>query len=151
MVSFICSCAYYQEILISWILWELCPFELRNFLKFTKFPGDIMHNYIWCPYYLPSFMKFCSVISEKLCWQTVWRTDRQTDGQDKNNMSPHQSGGRRNYPHCLCIWAENMYLLFSLKWAKTMHLKFAQRDYTLSLKPPFCSLYWVVKSLFCRF
>ena len=27
----ICSCAYYQEILISWILWELCPFELRNF------------------------------------------------------------------------------------------------------------------------
>ena len=31
----ICSCAYYQEILISWILWELCPFELRNFPKFT--------------------------------------------------------------------------------------------------------------------
>ena len=31
----ICSCAYYQEILIPWILWELCPFELRNFLKFT--------------------------------------------------------------------------------------------------------------------
>jgi hypothetical protein len=31
----ICSCAYYQEILISWILWELCPFELRNFPKFS--------------------------------------------------------------------------------------------------------------------
>ena len=31
----ICSCAYYQEILIGWILWELCPFELRNFPKFT--------------------------------------------------------------------------------------------------------------------
>ena len=31
----ICSCAYYQEILIAWILWELCPFELRNFPKFT--------------------------------------------------------------------------------------------------------------------
>jgi hypothetical protein len=28
----ICSCAYYQEILIAWILWELCPFELRNLL-----------------------------------------------------------------------------------------------------------------------
>ena len=27
----ICSCAYYQEILLAWILWELCPFELRNF------------------------------------------------------------------------------------------------------------------------
>ena len=31
----ICSCAYYQEILISWILWELCFFEIRNFPKFT--------------------------------------------------------------------------------------------------------------------
>jgi hypothetical protein len=31
----ICSCAYYQEILIVWILWELCPFELRIFTKFT--------------------------------------------------------------------------------------------------------------------
>jgi hypothetical protein len=31
----ICSCAYYQEILIAWIFWELCPFELRNFPKFT--------------------------------------------------------------------------------------------------------------------
>ena len=31
----ICSCAFYQEILIAWILWELCPFELRNVPKFT--------------------------------------------------------------------------------------------------------------------
>jgi hypothetical protein len=31
----ICSCAHYQEILIAWIVWELCPFELRNFPKFT--------------------------------------------------------------------------------------------------------------------
>jgi hypothetical protein len=30
----ICSCAYYQKILIAWILWELCPFELRNFPKY---------------------------------------------------------------------------------------------------------------------
>jgi hypothetical protein len=30
----ICSCAFYQNILISRILWELCPFELRNFPKF---------------------------------------------------------------------------------------------------------------------
>jgi hypothetical protein len=29
-----------------------------------------MHNYIWCPYYLPSFMKFCSVVSEELRWRT---------------------------------------------------------------------------------
>ena len=32
----ICSCAYYQENLISWILWELCPFELRNVPKYTS-------------------------------------------------------------------------------------------------------------------
>jgi hypothetical protein len=61
----------------------------------SKFPGN-MHNYIWCPYYLPGFMKFCSVVSEELRWQTVWRTD----GQDKNNMSPHKSGGRHNQKEC---------------------------------------------------
>jgi hypothetical protein len=42
--------------------------------RWSKFPGH-MHNYIWCPYYLPSFMKFCSVVSEELRWQTVWGTD----------------------------------------------------------------------------
>jgi hypothetical protein len=47
-------------------------------------------NYIWCPYYLPSFIKFCWVVSEDLRWQTVWRTD----GQDKNNMSPHSRGSQ---------------------------------------------------------
>ena len=31
----------------------------------SKFPGN-MHNYILCPYYLPSFMKFLSVVSEQL-------------------------------------------------------------------------------------
>jgi hypothetical protein len=36
----------------------------------SKFPGN-MHNYIWCPYYLPSFMKFCSVVSEELRWQAA--------------------------------------------------------------------------------
>jgi hypothetical protein len=114
------NCFYYQEFLISWILWELCPFELRNFPKFTtgqyvcvlkficitlfylkkkqlskfayirekrgitptkfrrsKIPGN-MHNYIWFPYYPPSFMKFCSVVSEELPWQTVWWTGGRT-------------------------------------------------------------------------
>ena len=32
----ICSCAYYQEILIPYILWELCPFELKKFPKYTS-------------------------------------------------------------------------------------------------------------------
>jgi hypothetical protein len=39
----ICSCAYYQEILISWILWELCPFEIRKFPKFTT-EAACQHN-----------------------------------------------------------------------------------------------------------
>jgi hypothetical protein len=39
----ICSCAYYQEILIFWILWELCLFELRNFPKFTT-EAACQHN-----------------------------------------------------------------------------------------------------------
>ena len=30
-----------------------------------------MHNYIWCPYYLPSFMKCCSVVSDELRWQAA--------------------------------------------------------------------------------
>ena len=38
--------------------------------RWSKFPGN-MHNYIWCPYYLPSFMKFCSVVSEELHWQAA--------------------------------------------------------------------------------
>jgi hypothetical protein len=48
-------------------------------IQAIKIPGN-MHNYIWCPYYLPSFMKFCWVVSEELHWQTVWQTDRWTDG-----------------------------------------------------------------------
>jgi hypothetical protein len=40
----ICSCAYYQEILIAWIPWELCPFELRNFPKFTTTEAACQRN-----------------------------------------------------------------------------------------------------------
>jgi hypothetical protein len=39
-------------------------------MRGSKFPGN-MHNYIWCPYYLPRFMKFCSVVSEELRWQAA--------------------------------------------------------------------------------
>lgn len=30
------SCAYYQEFFILWSLWDNCPFELWNFMKYTK-------------------------------------------------------------------------------------------------------------------
>ena len=79
----------------------------------SKFPGN-MHNYIWCPYYLPSFMKFCQQFqrscADKLC-------DGQTDGQDKNNMSPHKSGRRhnnnkrsKNNEHPNCAWESQLTL-----------------------------------------
>ena len=40
----------------------------------SKFPAD-MHNSIWCPIYIPSFMLIGSVVSEELWWQ-----DFGTDG-----------------------------------------------------------------------
>jgi hypothetical protein len=40
---------------------QITPTKFRG----SKFPGN-MHNYMWCPYYLRSFMKLCSVVSEEL-------------------------------------------------------------------------------------
>ena len=45
---------------------QITPTKFRG----SKFPGNL-HNYIWCPYYLPSFMKFCSIVSEELHWQAA--------------------------------------------------------------------------------
>ena len=58
-------------------------------MRGSKISAD-MHNYIWCPIYIPSFMTHVigSVVSEELRWQdfgtdgqTDGRTDGQTDGQ----------------------------------------------------------------------
>ena len=48
-------------------------------MRGSTFPAD-MHNYIWCPIYIPSFMIIGSVVSEELRWQD-FGTDRtgQTD------------------------------------------------------------------------
>ena len=43
-------------------------------MRGSKFPAN-MHNYIWCPIYIPSFMIIGSVVSEELRWQ-----DFGTDG-----------------------------------------------------------------------
>jgi hypothetical protein len=45
---------------------QITPTKFRR----SKFPGNL-HNYIWCPYYLPRFMKFCLVVSEELHWQAA--------------------------------------------------------------------------------
>ena len=43
-------------------------------MRGSKFPAD-MHNYIWCPIYIPSFMIIGSVVSEELRWFWDWRSD----------------------------------------------------------------------------
>ena len=37
-------------------------------MRGSKFTAD-MHNYIWSPIYIPSFMIIGSVVSEELWWQ----------------------------------------------------------------------------------
>ena len=51
-----------------------------------KFPAD-MHNTIWCPIYIPSFMISGSVVSEELRWQD-FGTDGQTDGRSYPTPRP---------------------------------------------------------------
>ena len=64
------SCTYiYIQVSVRDITLECLQITPTKF-RGSKFPGN-MHNYIWCPYYLPSFMKFCSVVSEELCWQAA--------------------------------------------------------------------------------
>ena len=121
----------------------ITPTKLRR----SKYPCN-MHNYIWCPYYLPSFMKFCSVVSEELRWQTVWRTDE----QDKNNMSPHKSGGdiikittckRVKYWYTWKILKALIVTMYSnqLQSLKNRHL--SQSSY---LYYQLCIFVWIVKT-----
>ena len=64
------SCTYiYIQVSVRDITLECLQITPTKF-RGSKFPGN-MHNYIWCPYYLPSFMKFCSVVSEELCLQAA--------------------------------------------------------------------------------
>ena len=54
-------------------------------MRGSKFPAD-MHNYIWCPIYIPSFMIIGSVVLE-LRWQE-FGTDGQTDGRSDCTPRP---------------------------------------------------------------
>ena len=63
-------------------------------MRGSKFPAD-MHNYVWCPIYIPSFMIIGSVVSEELRWQdfgtdgrTGGRTDGRTDGRSDCTPRP---------------------------------------------------------------
>ena len=55
-------------------------------MRGSKFPAD-MHNTIWCPIYIPSFMIIGSVISEELRWQD-FGTDGRTDGRSDCTPRP---------------------------------------------------------------
>ena len=55
-------------------------------MRGSKFPAD-MHNYIWCPIYIESFMIIGSVVSEELRWQD-FGTDRRTDGRSDCTPRP---------------------------------------------------------------
>jgi hypothetical protein len=68
-------------VLGSMIIIIICCFREHDYYYYVS-----AHFCVWCPYYLLSVMKFCSVVSEEFRWQTALRTD----GQDKNNMSPHK-------------------------------------------------------------
>ena len=63
-IQYICPTGSVRDIILECL--QITPTKFRG----SKFPGN-MHNYIWCPYYLPSFMKFCSVVSEELRWQAA--------------------------------------------------------------------------------
>jgi hypothetical protein len=64
------SCTYiYIYVSVRDITLECLQITSTKF-RGSTFPGN-MHNYIWCPYYLPSFMKFCLVVSSELWWQAA--------------------------------------------------------------------------------
>ena len=55
-------------------------------MRGSKFPAD-MHNYIWCPIYIPSFMIIGSVVSEESRGQD-FGTDGWTDGRSDCTPRP---------------------------------------------------------------
>jgi hypothetical protein len=69
MIDFCTYIYIYTQVSVRDITLECLQITPTKFSGST-FPGN-MHNYIWCPYYLPSFMKFWLVVSEKLHWQTA--------------------------------------------------------------------------------
>ena len=70
-------------------LWVL--FSVPRGITPTKKRGSIfsadMHNYIWWPIYIPSFMIIGSVVSEELIWQD-FGTDRRTDRRSNPTSRP---------------------------------------------------------------
>jgi hypothetical protein len=73
----ICSCAYYQEILIAWILWELCPFELKCFSEiyfWSSLSAQLLWNY-WTEFGDQNFLVICTATYGVLTtYQVSWNS-----------------------------------------------------------------------------
>jgi hypothetical protein len=74
----ICSCAYYQETLISWILWELCPFELNNFRNIllkqlvSTTPVRLLNRISWNLVGSKDTICSCAYYQEMLIPEILW-------------------------------------------------------------------------------
>ena len=107
----ICGCAYCQEILISWILWELCPFE---------FP-EIYYDQIWnrmcrCACQISSdlrcqYFQTTRSTSEIFLWCAKSSLERLDTWHSTNSHGRFQCGPfiqKRwcNHTHIFCFWTE---------------------------------------------
>jgi hypothetical protein len=100
---------------ISWNCLQITSTKFRG----STFPGN-MHNYIWCPYYLPIFMKFCSVVSEELHWQATSVVNFQNFLSSKG----HNSHKIRDDGVCLYIrsWGARWLCFAPLWWGDIFFL-----------------------------
>jgi hypothetical protein len=85
----------------EYYVWGITPAKFRG----STFPGH-MHNYIWCPYYLPSFIKFCSVVSEELRCLSVTQFVSATPLKLLNRISWNLVGSKDTI--CSCAYDQEM-------------------------------------------
>ena len=88
-------------------------------MRGSKFPAD-MHNTIWCPIYIPSFMKIGSVVSEEVRWQD-FGTDGRTDGLSDCTPRPtfaFSDAGKNVFNMCLKKWKIFEYLFPKIQQGK---------------------------------
>jgi hypothetical protein len=61
----ICGCAYTRKFWSPKFCESYAPLNLKNSRNI------LLKQLVSSHYYLPSFMKFCSVVSKELCWQAA--------------------------------------------------------------------------------
>jgi hypothetical protein len=93
----------------------------------STFPGN-MHTYIWCPYYLPSFMKFRSVVSEVVltsCFRRIFQEILSSKGATPlkllNRISWNLVGSKNTI--CSCAYYQEILISWIL-WESLLPTKF---------------------------